>query len=273
MRRLLATLLALGAAAALAGAQGALWVQRDLLDSGRFAGAARNSLQSEEVRRLVGDAVAERVLAQSPVAVGDEVRGRVASEVAAAATSDAFADAFEVAVEQVHGALVDGRARRFAVDLSAAAPAVREAVARVEPRLAEGVAGDSLGAVDVGVGEELPDLSQVKDSTDAALRICLLLAGIALTLALLVAPSRPRVVVVTGIGVAAWSTLLALASTVFVDQFAERLDDPALADAARAVVREMTDGLRLRAAAAAALGLVAAALAWFKGRARPALVV
>lgn len=273
MRRTLARALAIGAAAALAAVQGALWVQRDLLDSQRFAAAARDSLQSEEVRALIADAITDRVVARAPVAVPDEASSRIAGEVATAATEDVFAEAFEVAVASLHRSLVSGDAEHVILDLAPAEPAVRAAVARADPALAERLPVEDLRAVTVGEEDQLPDLSGLSDDTARTLRISLLLAGIGLSLGLLVADERYRVVVAMGIGLAFWSTLLGLAPQVFVDRFAERLVDPALERAARAVVREMTEGLRLRAWAAVALGLASAAVAWTRGHARPARLV
>ncbi|HLG00492.1 MAG TPA: hypothetical protein VI916_08470 [Acidimicrobiia bacterium] len=268
MRRTLARALAIGAAAALAAVQGALWVQGDLLDSERFAAAATDSLQSAEVRALIADAITERVVARSPVAVPDDASARIAEEVARAATERPFAEAFEAAVAALHRSLLSGDADQVILDLAAAEPAVRAAVARADPALAERLPVDDLRAVNVGAEEQLPDLSRLSDETGRSLRLSLLLAGIGLTLGLLVADNRYRVVVAAGIALAFWSTLLALGPNVFVDRFAERLVDPALENAARALVREMTEGLRLRAWATVALGLTSAAVAWTRGRGR-----
>lgn len=272
MRRLPASVLAVVAAAALTLAQGAVWVRRDLLDSERFAAGARDGLQSQEVRNLIADAITDRALARAPAPVPDEVRDRVAEEIAVTATSDTFGAAFERSVMALHAALLSGAADRVALDLSAAGPSVVEAVRRAEPRLADSVPLEDLSAVDLGA-EELPDLSGVRETTDGALRITLLMAAVALAAALMIARDRWRVVVVAGVALALGSLVMGLTAEALIRTLAERVGGASLGDAVGAVLGAMTRGLRLRAWASAALGIASAAVAFARGRARPAIVV
>lgn len=268
MRRLTAPALALAAAAALLVAAGAYWVRRDVLDSERFARHAREALGSAAVRTLVTDELTDRVIARLPVATAD-VSDQIGREIEAVVASDAFADAFELGVAEVHRAFVRGDAGRHLLDLSGAEMMVRDAVGRVDPRLADFVSAGVLAAVNVGEEGDFPDLSALNDAVDRLLGLSVVSAMGLAALALLLAAERHRVAVAGGFGLAAGALLMFAVAAAFPGAAASRADSPLARDAVRAIAEEMVSSLRFEAAALAVLGVVVVLVGVAWGR-RPA---
>lgn len=272
MRRL-SGVLALASAGAFLVAAGGWWVQRDILDSERFARHVREALASDAVRALVADEITDRVVTPSFVGT-PETQELVAGQVEAAVASEAFAALFERAVEEVHRTVVERGERRPVIDLSGTESLVRDAVARVDPRLAGLVPSGALATVGVGEHGDFPDLEPFKRGLGRLVGLAML-AGLGLALLAQVAAREPnRPMVVGGFGLAVGASALFLVTAAVPGIAASRAGSPLVRDAVRAVVEEMVSGLRWEAGALAALGvaLVLVGVAWGR-RPLPARVV
>lgn len=262
------SLLALIAAFLLVTAAGLVWVGREVADSDRFARHVREALVSDPVRRLIVEEVADRVVAAAPV-VGEPLRGPIEGAVDGVIRSDAFGDGFETTVATVHRRLVTGGEGPLVLDLSGAEALVREAVAAVDPRVAQVMPSGVLAAVDVGDRVEVPDFHAYDEAVDRGLSLSVLGAVITGGLALLAARERHRPLVVGGLAAALGGGLLLLGAAGLPELSAARVGEPLASDATRAVVAEMAESLRLEGIGLSALGLAVAAVGLVMGRRIP----
>lgn len=273
LRGFFARLLAAAAVAATLLALVGLWAERDLLDSRRFASLAREALAASAVQRLLADEVAAVVLAHLPPLPAEQGLA-VRREVATVVASEDFAAVFEKGVRRLHKRSLDRGRVRSTLDLSLTAPAVGDALARVDPRLRDRVPVAELRSVKVAPEDDFPDLAGARRVTAGLVPEALVASLVGFGLALALAPDRPRVLSGAGMGLAALSVALLILAAVAPDLAGTWIQDDRARGAAEEVLATLLRSLRWRAVAVAALGGVgfALGLAWTR-RARTALLV
>jgi len=273
-RRLVAWLLVTVAVGALTLAAVAGWVRREFLDAGRVAAGVRAALDDPAVHdRLVAE-ITSRIAGRLPPEA-DAVRPLVTQAVDDLVATERFGDAFEAAVAALHADLLaaDGD-RQVRLDLTAVGPQVEAAVVSVDPRLAPFVDTSDLRAVELGdAGRELPDLAGARSRLDGLVVGGGAIAAMALALALIVAPSLPRLLIGVGLVGAISAIAVALLSVPIDAMAVSAIDDAEARALVEAFLDPSMDRLRTGATVVVATGAaLAVAVALWARRPRAALM-
>lgn len=248
-------------------APGALWARHELVDSGRFAELARQTLDAPEVSGFVAAELGREVAARLPPEAIPLVP-RIESEIARVLGTESFGLLFENSVEALHRAVVHDTVEAAVLDLSGAGALIAQAVSVVDPRLAERLGNPAtLGRVELASAGDVPDLRAPVDYVSTAAALVLPFAVGLLAAGVIVSPDRPRALERLGIGLATGSALLLVVSLALPSALVDQsIDEAGARAAANGVLEVVLRGLRWRTGAAAALGGVSGLAGWVWAR-------
>ena len=158
MRGALAGLLAVVGVVMTPLADAGLWTQRELISRDQFVTLATRVLEEDEVRVLL----AKRITDEVDEEVGLSPRGRevLGPAVESGLTTAPFRSVYQRAVGDVHDQITDG-ADRLELRLDALFPLIQRAVTRVDPEVADDLAGEQLPTFTIITKDEVPTFFQV----------------------------------------------------------------------------------------------------------------
>jgi hypothetical protein len=170
-----------------------LYVRTQFLDSGEFRSRAETALASADVQDYLSDALTARLVARGG-ADAERAEPFVRSVVGGVIASDRFQEVFGRAVDGLHARLLSEDAAPRVVQLQEAVDRAVEAIAVVNPELAQRI-GDARGEISVGQGTTGKRLAQLAHRAQQLRTLGIILPIVAfllIALSVLVAPERLR---------------------------------------------------------------------------------
>lgn len=243
-----------------------LYVRTQFLDSGEFRSRAETALASPDVQDYLADALTAKLVAQGG-ADAERAEPLVRSVVGGVVASDRFQEVFGRAVDGLHARLLSESAAPRVVQLQEALTRAVDAIAVVDPALAQRIR-DASGEISVGQGTTGKRLAQISHRLQQLRVLGIVLPIVALLLIVLsvaVAPDRLRAVRRAGWGLIAAgvvvTALVGLTHRVLVGLAEDAAVRGAIGDAESAFLSD----LGRWGAWVTAIGVVALATAIFLG--------
>jgi hypothetical protein len=248
-----------------------VWSWRTFASSQGFADVTTDMLKEPAVREVVAEQIVGALGEQKPTSrVAIAARPVVESIVAELVSTRQFQGVFHAAVRELHSSVVNGlRSRRLKVDVDETAPVVRNALKKVDPKLAAAIPEGAL-PVAVGVSQSTP--------LDTAMRVASLAGWLAIPFvigacgcfAMAVRRARHKRRAVEAIGISLVLTGVAHFAllSVGVNLAASFGDDPRERTALRAVFWSLTHLINVQAKVVITVGAVVAVAAAHAGPGR-----
>lgn len=169
----------------------ALYLDRTVFDSGRFADRATGTLQDEGVRALIGERVSNEAIKARPDLVG--VRPLIGAVADGVVRSPPFGALFRAGVYDLHRSVFSSDNDTVALAVSDVGVLVIQAVERIQPAAAERIpSGLEAELVRISSGSEglLRDGLRLAEDVRLLALICLVLAALLLVAGVLLASDR-----------------------------------------------------------------------------------
>jgi len=241
------------------------WLERNLLDTGRFTGTANAILDQPEVQRELTHVLVEKLSSEA----GTDLRIAepfLASVVTQVVNSGAFRAVFDRAVSSAHRVVVDESTGTVILDLTNSYDQIKGPLQQVAPKLADQLPSRRQLNVVLLHRSQLTTawdvIDEVKRAVDivAASSVVLLVAGVAL------ARARWRAVALAAWVVAGGLAVLLLGLVIGRLALEARIADGGVSDAVGAAFRVMTRSLLVQSVVLGVIGAVIALAARFTDR-------
>jgi hypothetical protein len=247
-----------------------LWSWRTFASSQGFADVTTDMLKEPAVREAVAEQIVNALERQATTAaITAPARPVVEAIVADLVATDSFQGVFHAGVRELHTAIVEGRRSRLLVEVDDAGPIVKEALATVNPAIAESIPDGALD-VAVGVSQSTPlDTTMRLSSLAGWLALPLAIAAATcLTMAARRAADRRRAIETIGLVLVAVGALHFAILSVGVNLAASLGADMRQRTALRAVFWSVTHLINVQAKVVITIGTVLAIAAAYAGTGR-----
>lgn len=263
-RRITSSVLLALAVLLLAVGEVALYATYNLFDSDRFADRAVSALETDEVRAVIGERVADGIIRREPDLIG--ARPLLEGASAELAGLGPFQQLFRGVVEDLHRTVFGGDRDTVALKLADVTVLVIEGLQSAAPGLADdiptGIEPRLVSLSSGGDGSLVVEGARIAEEAEWVAIGALLLSLALLAGAIAVSSERRRAAGRAGLSIAVVAVLLIAALEVGRFLVGARVDDEAVGDAARAAWDVLLGDLLGWNVALAAVGLVTSAAAY-----------
>lgn len=257
-RRIWSVALGVLAAVALLLSVLALYANRVLFDSDRFANHVGAAVEQPAVKDEIGRRITTGIIEAQPdlVAVRPIIQGVAAGVVG----SGAFNDLLRAAVRDVHRAIFKHDQNTVALTVADVGVVVSSALERLAPKVAKQIRSKNAASILDGKPPDwLLDLARVADDVEALAIILLMVAIVAAAGGFALAPDWRRQVSLLGVSVAVGAVVMLIGYHVSRSVVVDQVTDPDARAAVEATWDTFLDGLQTTLLIAAGAGVILAA--------------
>jgi hypothetical protein len=257
-RRIWSVALGVLAAVALLLSVLALYANRVLFDSDRFANHVGAAVEQPAVKDEIGRRITDGIVGAQPDLVA--VRPIIQSVAAGVVGSGAFNDLLRAAVRDVHRAIFKHDENTVTLTVADVGVVVSSALERLAPKVAKQIRSKNTAPVLDGEPPAwLLDLARVADEVEALAIVLLVLAIVAAAGGLVLAPDWRRQISVLGVSVAVGALVMLIGYHLTRSAVVGQATDPDTRAAVEATWDTFLDGLQTTLLIAAGAGVILAA--------------